>query len=94
METDITGKWEFKFELLDIVRAHIIYEFFKDGTYKYNNYVTGAKSNARYSVTGNRINFLDFGSAEEFTLNGNNLTMTPIKDGNPLREYQSTFKKI
>ena len=94
MKNDITGKWEYKVEVLGKTMIHIIYEFFNDGTYKYNNYVTGVSSNARYSVTGNRINYLDFGSVEEFSLNGNNLTMTPIRNGSPLLEYQAMYKRI
>ena len=87
---EIVGKWTCKAGAI-----HMTFEFVNDGTYKYINHGTGVTTNARYSVESDTIQMIADNSASyKYVLQDDELTITPIANGNPAHAHTLTFRRV
>lgn len=75
MANSIIGKWNYKLEFGGMSGINITYEFHNDGTYTYHNAVSGYTAKGEYQISGNRINYVTMGTSDEFSLDGDQLTL-------------------
>jgi hypothetical protein len=69
----IAGKWETK-----SAGVHNTFEFNNDSTYCYRNHVTGKVTNSHYQISGDVINYIEFGSSARFLLHDEKLFLTSL----------------